>query len=464
MFSAPHRSSVRRITLLMAGVLAITLGGLAQAMETKAVSLSSGGAPGSFAVAPDSQAIALFSLESPLATSPEARAFIQARLEEWELEKASVLTLACQIGGHYGAQFRMLRSDLRFEEKSATRSHSLEEDLIQTRGYRALTRFDSRHFRQAALFALPELDARIDSQIRENALISELVGSIMYDDVSFAGLGRLPQTDRYSDIMDICDKFLAIFAGKDAGESQSSGIVQKIKQVASLGQITHELNGFLIDWLRQKSLRLDADLRYLEANQHTPARIALPASALPPLEELRELEAAEAGEDLSAPEASGPVAEAKVEAESKASVGTAPVPAPGGAGPKPPAPGTPPSRTFDEYYRFVDCSRQPRRVTDTLQVSRSVARIREEVEYRSMELTSGKLVRLVKALAPYGAKCEPTRKNGIMVKLPTGRTDMPFIAKLFHRSHAAHDSFDCNSVEAAKELFDGSIFSVDKFR
>jgi hypothetical protein len=317
----------------MAGVLAITLGGLAQAMETKAVSLSSGGAPGSFAVVPDSQAIALFSLESPLATSSEARAFIQARLEEWEQEKASVLTLACQIGGHYGAQFQMLRSDLRFEERSAARSHSQDDDLISNR------------------------------------------------------------------------------------------------------------------------------------DEYTPARIALPASALPAREELQ---AEASGEDLPAPEASGPVAEAKVEIEAatepKASVASAHVPRSGGAAPTSPAPGTPPGRTFDEYYRFADCSRQPRRVTGTLPVSKGVARIREEVEMRSMDLTSGKLVRLVKALEPYGAKCEPTRKNGIMVKLPTGRTDMPFIAKLFHRTHAAHDSFDCNSVEAAKELFDGSIFSVDKFR
>jgi hypothetical protein len=40
---------------------------------------------------------------------------------------------------------------------------------------------------------------------------------------------------------------------------------------------------------------------------------------------------------------------------------------------------------------------------------------------------------------------------------------MPYVAKLIHRTHAAHDHFDFHSIKAVKELFDASIFSLERF-
>jgi hypothetical protein len=74
------------------------------------------------------------------------------------------------------------------------------------------------------------------------------------------------------------------------------------------------------------------------------------------------------------------------------------------------------------------------------------------------------VVRLVKALEPYGARCEDNRKKGIMLKLPTGQPGKAFVAKFIHRTHPGHDSMDHQTVDELKELFSQSIFTIDKFQ
>jgi hypothetical protein len=103
-------------------------------------------------------------------------------------------------------------------------------------------------------------------------------------------------------------------------------------------------------------------------------------------------------------------------------------------------------------------------VTSAFRVGRGALKIRERVEACSPDLTSSEGVSLIQALEPYGARCEGNRRKGIMIKLPTARPGIPSVAKFIHRTHASQDGFDCHTAEVIKDMFEDSVFTIDRFR
>ena len=84
------------------------------------------------------------------------------------------------------------------------------------------------------------------------------------------------------------------------------------------------------------------------------------------------------------------------------------------------------------FYRFVNGSRRERPVGPAFQLGKNARWIREEVAHESLSVTSQQVVALVKDLEPYGARCEDQRKKGIMLKLPTGDPERPYLARFIH--------------------------------
>ena len=80
-----------------------------------------------------------------------------------------------------------------------------------------------------------------------------------------------------------------------------------------------------------------------------------------------------------------------------------------------------------------------------------------------MDLTSADIVRLVRDLEAYGARCEE-RKKGIMIKLPARTGENPFVAKFIHRSPRLPPAASTGRPSRPSEnLFDASVFMLDRF-
>jgi hypothetical protein len=301
---------------------------------------------------------------------------------------------------------------------------------------------------------LPSFKQSIDMETKVNNMHIQLAEGFQYDDVDFLNLSTGRDVLAKYGNENVFQNFIKLYdARKKWISNKPSPIAEKIKNMAQHASCLSTINKFIITWLMGKESRFQADVRRLETDLQTPGLGFRGPAEVPESKAASEVEdpaePALASDD-SEPSDSEPseegLAAARESKEQRARTAWRAS-----------------RKRFneDEFYRFVDCSTKPKPLTSALPVANSVAKIREEVERQSMALTSSKVVCLIKALEPYGAKCEGNRKKGIMIKLPSSRPGVPYVAKFIHRNH---ESIDPNTVEALKNLFDASIFTIDKFR
>ena len=444
---------MRRWTLPVAAALAFaTVAGMASdppAAMGLAGSASSSSAAQDWATpgGPGLAAAPRFSLASPLAHSPAAQAFITERLAEWKLEKASIRLLAEGRGRYYCEQMQATLADIKLDLRLAKAGRGEDPvDWISNPEFDFLTTMENPLLFASLESLLPAILETWQKQQDQYQRYLELLGVFVYDEQTFALVPLLNQPKTFSLFLEECESTQALFRATGTAAIAPSQVLAKVKTLLQLGEALGDLNGFVIDWLRGQKGRFERDLQRLRT---------LP-SAGPALERDSRVETkvVEAEPEVEVVEEE-PIAEAAAAGPREERKET---PAGGGAG----AAGSGSPR-FQDFYRFVACAAAPRPVTAAFRVGKGAARIREEVEARSPHLTSAKVVRLVQALEVYGARCEGNRKKGIMIKLPTGQADQPFVAKFFHRSHASYDGFDCHAADALKQLFNLSVFTVDKF-
>ena len=406
------------------------------------------------AKAAELDAVPLFSLESHLACSAPARALISWRLAQWDQETDSVTALVRAKVAHHMVQFQLLRQEVQFESKRRDGSHGRDEDCISNARHSLLKRQDASFVKNHVPELLPELDLQLVRQMLKGGKFGQLVMGIRYDDVSLESIAPLEAMDlecaAWKSTRPILER-----AEQDPATALAPSYRNCLAMLDHL-QSLHEVDCFILDWLQGQRQRMREDLKLLARAKDDPS-IILAAGVLP-------TQAREA--DADHPDAPVEPAETKVESKTPAAVGCDPGDgkAAVAAGAGKPGAGAPRPKDLDPFYRFVACTARTRPIPAQVRLSKANLAIREEVELRSMDLTSTKVQRLVKALEPYGARCEPDRKKGIMVKLPARDPGKRFVAKLIHRTHASHDSMDIHSVEALKQLFDESVFTIDKFR
>lgn len=390
----------------------------------------------------------LFTLDSPLAASPQAKAFIEWRLAQWESEKASVLALADELIGHFSHRTMVLKSDINDELQISEHNRGHEEECISNGPESRLSGLLTSEARDFIDRTLPLVYKQSASEEALAQKYKLLVKTCAYDEGSFALLADLHIQDLYRQIDHSARNVAALVRRSGAPRDRYMQIIGHMHSLNGHCQGLNEVNRFVLEWLRQAGSRIEADLRMLKANLATPERISLPGTEAAEPKEVEVAEAAEAKQE--APEDAVEEKRAEAPVESKRPAGE---PRSAAATPGP----------LDGFYRFVACEQRPRPVTAAFRVGKRAALIRSQVATGSRDLTSDAVIRLTRALEPYGARCEKHRK-GIMIKLPAADPEQRFVAKFIHRSHAAHDSFDCHSAAALRELFDASVFSLARFQ
>jgi hypothetical protein len=433
----PPAGSRRPLTLLAAALASCLGDGAALAMDPPEAKLPA--ATGIFAM---TDADSLFLVTSPLAASPQAKVFIEWRLGQWEREKASLRVLAEALSDHYHEKAMVTRADIAYELGVGCSGH--EEECISNETGGSHRKWISAKLMKLIEKTLPDADHQVSLQKQQTDRYLRLLQSFTYDDVSFGLLTWLSSAPADGQITRTAVQLAEILEEQHIPRDSARRIVQGMRTLDECCRAQGELNSFILEWLRQAGSRNAQDLALLKANRDTPEQIRIPGSApagsmLPETVEVVE------------------VAESVAVEEDKAGVVAGECKLPAAA--KPEA-----APAFAAFYRFVDSPQRPQPVTAAFRVGKRAARIREQVAARAIDLTSGEVIRLVKALEPYGARCEEHRKKGVMLKLPAADPQLRYVAKFIHRSHATDDGLDCHSVAAIKELFDASVFTLERFR
>jgi hypothetical protein len=409
-------------------------GGAALAMDPPG--LPAGGA----AVAATRDEPSWFSLDSPLADSPWAQGQIRTRLAEWEREKLSLRLLAEGRGRYCCEEMQALLAEIRLDLRLATKGDRQDrDDWISNPQFRYLSLVEFPALLETFNPLMTDILATWSKQEAQFHRFVALLEVFDYDHVPFALVGQLRQPRTFSLHRAEAEQARTLFQDLGLAASGPAQVLRKVNRLLELGDALGDINGFIIEWLHVKKACFEQDVQELR----NPPKAAAAQATVVVEDKAVLVEVAE--EDETVETAAAAAARMPV-VESKAAPGTVAR-----------------DRRFQDFYRFVDGRSAPRPVTAAFRVGRNAARIRAQVAERSGQLTSARVVSLVKALEPYGARCEGDRKKGIMIKLPTGRPEQPFVAKFIHRSHAAHDGFDCHSADALKELFDASVFTLDTF-
>jgi len=428
--------------------------------------------------APAGTYLSVWTLTSGLASSPEARAYIQTRIDQWEREKASLLLLARGGIEHQIGKLDQARMDLAgLHRRYSARAWS-EEEVISDRDYEFLMKCDQSRTIGNLDHYLPQLDEGIVADRRESLAQLDFIAGCTCDDVQHVDFGDGERPAYHAGSPGV-KAVLAPDPWKASPNSLFSQHQFYLRNITETGLALNEIDEFLREWLQWKALQLKADAWFLEANQATPWRLVEAEATVPERKDAAAAPAAPPARPATAAVAppAKPVAETAEPAAKPVAETAEPAASAEPVAPARPAtaaagdPGSPliaaapggRSRAFDPWYHFVDSSRWPRTVAAEFQVGKAVARIRAAVDARSMHLASAEVVRLVEALEPYGARCASDRKKGIMIKLPAADAVKRFVPVFIHRTHASHDTMDINTVEALKAAFDASIFALEKF-
>ena len=222
----------------------------------------------------------LFSPNSHLACSPEARGFIESRLAQWEMEKESLAGLMTEMRSFYYDQLALAKRELADGIRINRRSHSRNEDWIGNDAFEEMCRYDSTMYpfmEQRAI--LSKISVDIDVITNNNLSNIKLLDFMQYGDTRLSKVMKMVNDDPSGESTKFIERLAAM-------EETASSDPQKIRQIAFIFQKLvascqglNELNSFMLDWLRQKKLRFVHDIQLLEKNQDTPSRLPNTATA-----------------------------------------------------------------------------------------------------------------------------------------------------------------------------------------